>query len=164
VRSTLMYYQFVRPPVPSVAPMPPSSGWSLAETSRFDDTVNAILDSLPLATYSPPSSSSDDDESVGPKQACGGCSSSAAPGASVFKRARRGATKNTLRLRVGLDSKKSVSSSDDKKSVSSPVKPSYDGSSPEVNDKGVKGVDDDGKEVNDKEEEVSGDVNEDDDP
>ena len=77
---------------------------------------------------------------------CGGCS---VPGASVFKKARRGTTKTTLRLKAGLD--KEVPSSQDK--------PVYDSNEKEIDDKEIDNDVNDN--VNDKE--INDDVNEDDD-
>ena len=149
--------------------MPPAAGSrkkTVAESvekeeARFDATINAILDSLPIATYSPTCFSSDDEPAAGSKQSKQtspprGCGGGAAPGVRVFKKARRGATKTTLRLQAGLDDKKEVPSSSDNP-VSSPDKPGYDS---EFNDKEVND-----KEVNDNldDKEVDDNVNEDDD-
>ena len=144
VRSTLMYYQFSRVPVspdPTEAKQEKVAEVQVAEVQEvFNTAINLLLDCLPVR-YSPTSSSSDD-EPVAGSRGGGGC---AASGISVFKKARRGATKTTLRLKAGLDDQK-----DDDKSVSSSDKPGYD--SEEVNtnvvdDTEVKKVDDD---VNDK--------------
>lgn len=151
VRSTLMYYQFSRapvPPAPTEAKQEKVAEVQVAEVQveAFNAAINLLLDCLPVR-YSPTSSSSDD-EPVAGSRGGGGC---AAPGASVFKKARRGATKTTLRLKAGLDDQK-----DDDKSVSSSDKPGYD--SEEVNtnvvdDTEVKKVDDDvnGKKVDNEE-------------
>ena len=140
-----MYYQFSRapvPPAPTEAKQEKVAEVQVAEVQveAFNAAINFLLDCLPVR-YSPTSSSSDD-EPVAGSRGGGGC---AAPGVSVFKKARRGATKTTLRLKAGLDDQK-----DDDKSVSSSDKPGYD--SEEVNtnvvdDTEVKKVDDD---VNDK--------------
>ena len=145
VRSTLMYYQFSRapvPPAPTEAKQEKVGEVQVAEVQveAFNAAINLLLDCLPVR-YSPTSSSSDDEPVAGSRGGGGW----AAPGASVFKKARRSATKTTLRLKAGLDDQK-----DDDKSVSSSDKPGHD--SEEVNtnvvdDTEVKKVDDD---VNDK--------------
>ena len=138
-----MYYQFSRAPVPPVsteAKQEKVAEVQVAEVQveTFNAAINLLLDCLPVR-YSPTSSSSDD-EPVAGSRGDGGCTAS---GASVFKKARRGATKTTLRLKARFDDQK-----DDDKSVSSSDKPGYD--SEEVNtnvvdDTEVKKVDDDVK-------------------
>ena len=96
-----MYHQFDRDPVPPVTGSNQKKVIEYVEKEQvetFNDSINSLLDSLPVRSYSPTSSSSDDDPAVGSK---GGCGGSTATGARVFKKARRGATKTTLRLKVG---------------------------------------------------------------
>ena len=110
--------------------------------------MNAILDHLPVGC--PSSSASDDEEqAAGSKMSSRGCGGCSVPGASVFKKARRGTTKTTLRLKAGLD--KEVPSSQDK--------PVYDSNEKEIDDKEIDNDVNDN--VNDKE--INDDVNEDDD-
>ena len=86
------------------------------------------------------------DEGLAPR----GRGSCSAPGARVFKKARRSATKTTLRLKNGLDNKEVPSSPD--KSV-------YGSNEKEIDDKEIDNDVNDN--VNDKE--INDDVNEDDD-